>query len=829
MITRDYSESPDDFKKAWLDENNPKGVIIDFPNFKARVTPETGDVPVDEGWYEHNDRKCKFELTTDTVVDSSKTYYEIGALTYTDEDLEDDSFSLKKSIQNGSNVDFVGCISSTMEFKVSNDFKYLKDQDVTATLTVTDGDTKWTMKVFTGIVDEVTRDKSRDLIRSVVANDYMKKLLDDYDVTDWYVWQYGDDEDDTTTSHTMYELRNTFWDYIANTGTVVSPQGTSISKKGEGWNQVQDATLINDDAVIAKTLDVTPIDFDDYIGGELIGGPFRRYPKSETSEYTQYDEYTITAGWDVNDLVARKQVIELGAVGTLFTYYYGSALYSETNFREYINHSDLNGSGIQASIKIPREEQEKLRETQITAATVLQSFCQFNGVFGQFNGDGVFEYIKIDSDSSIEIVEEYQLDVGYADAKMPTITGVVIFDKTSEEYSDDQIHTDYGDVKNGKKGSALAYYPNDRSKIEGDDAYVFTMDNNFLMNSYTNAQAIAVAENIYNQISSITMRNTKIEIVAMPWLKCGQFIHYYSVTEDTLFPAEDLYPSSDLYPSGRQKVSSVIMSMSISGTGLFKSTIEADVEGLSSEIVNLNEVISAEIFSRKIGNSRAYSQIEQTAERIEMKVVGETSSIIKMLEDEIELRIDGENGLTTRIDLNEENIMLQSQRITSEAARIDLIASEQLDLQTRLLNVEADQVSIKASKVSFSDLSGSGRTVINGANITTGTISCNRIGLDQMVIDDETWDVGWKENYILDSYQTSLNIVQPTFVEAITDVEVSGYVIVDNTPYALNLTVTPTKRGFYTTDNEDPSVTFFRGLAFKRLLYLGGIKELDTE
>jgi len=771
MAIINYDDNPSGFKNAWLNENNPKGILIKFPKYYKKVIPSSN--PYSEGLYEHNDRKKKYVFTTDTTIVDNKRYFQLiedenNILKYTDEDIEDDSFSIKKNIQNGDNVDFIGCISSTLEFKVANDFLYLIDQEINVTLITIEGDTEWHIKVFTGYVDEIKRDKSRDLVRTITCHDFMYRLLDNYDVTDWYVWQYGDGdfEGSDTLKHSIYDLRNSFWNYIANSGTEWSPNGVAIEKRNTGWDQVQDASLINDNIWIPKTLNVSPIDFNDEISGELVGGPFKRNPKEKTeSEATQYDIYEngIIQGWDVSDLVARKQIIDLGAVGTLFTYIYNGETKTDVFFREYLGHCNTiyektkeKKSGIQATIKIPREEQEKVRETQITAATVLQAFCQFNGVFGQVNGDGKFEYIKLNTSDPFEILEDYQIDVGFSDIEMPKITGVVIFDKTSEEYSSDQIHTDYGDVKNGKKGSALAYYPDDRTKIEGEDAHVYTMDDNFLMNSFEQTDAINVAKNLYNQISNITMVNSDIEIHAMPWLKCGEAICYYSASEDTLFPSEDLYPSENLFPSGEKKIISIIMEYDISGTGLLKGKISCKVENLSSSIVSLNEVISNEMFQRKIGDNSVYSSITQTAERIELKVVDEINNVrssITQLANEIELKIDGPNGIITRLDLNEEGINALGRRITAEAERIDLIASRELDIKTRLLKVEADEMLLQATKVTFEDLKNGGKTIINGANIQTGTLSADRIKLGSITVDGETHEVNWRKlEHIIQGY-----------------------------------------------------------------------------
>lgn len=879
MIEKYYEDAPEQFKSAWLNENNPKGLIIKFIDYKRKVNPAQGDNPKTNGWYEHNDKAKKYTLTEDTSIIEGKSYFEQVsdnlALTYTDKTIEDDSFKLKRSLQSGSNIDFMGCISSSLEFKVENDFKYIKDQKLYAELTVTEEETLWKIRVFTGIVEEVKRDKSRDIIRTVTAYDFLHRLLDNYDVTDWYVWQYGEKtnttDPDERIKHTMYDLRNTFWNFIANEGSEYSPdeEPVEIHKKGTGWDQVQDASLVNDSLEIPKTLNVNPVDYDNWVGGELIGGPFEKGKPADIIE-----------GWDVSDLVARKQIIDIGVnTGAEFHYYWkvvtpvgnenpmvegwyeyvdgeyvlsqdstviaGKTYYSNTeylgNYRAYMDECDKifesTGNplcGIRAHIdQIPKEDQEKVRETQITAATVLQAICQFNGVFGAVNGNGRFEYIKLDISNPLDIEEEYQIEVGHSDLQMPKITGVVIFDKTSEEYSSDTIHTEYGDTKNGKKGSALAYYPNDRTKIEGDDANPFTIDDNFLMNSFNQRDARQMAANLYNNIVSLSMRNCDLTIKAMPWLKVGQPISFYAPTENTLYPAEDLYPSESLYPRDYEKIVTLMLNIEISGTGLLKEKIECKVEELKGDIVSLNEVISDEMFQRTIGNSRLYSVFTQTAEKIESKVVDldrGISSRITQLADEIDLEINGPDGLRSLIRLTEDSITLLSNQITIEGNRIDVIASDQVNINSRLVQIEANEVVINASKVSFTDLATGGKTVINGANIMTGSISCDRIKMSQITIGSKTYTIKWSTESVVgfDYLKYGLEEISVVVLDATTPITVTrnGQGLV--TDVTLNTHTMDVVRFLPTGSTNIPKAYSINNIAASQFVYLGSEPETIT-
>lgn len=77
--------------------------------------------------------------------------------------------------------------------------------------------------------------------------------------------------------------------------------------------------------------------------------------------------------------------------------------------------------------------------------------------------------------------------------------------------------------------------------------------------------------------------------------------------------------------------------------------------------------------------------------------VSSAESSITQLSDSINLKVD-KNGIISAINLSPENIQIQSNRINL------------------------------TGYVTISDLQTTGATTINGDNITTGTISCNRIG-----------------------------------------------------------------------------------------------------
>ena len=125
-------------------------------------------------------------------------------------------------------------------------------------------------------------------------------------------------------------------------------------------------------------------------------------------------------------------------------------------------------------------------------------------------------------------------------------------------------------------------------------------------------------------------------------------------------------------------------------------------------------------FNRQISETR--SQITKTAEEIRLEVSNE----IEGLSASISVRLD---SITSTVQGQGQAISVVEQKVDS----IRLSVSNGADSSTITMTVGGVAVSSQqitfTGVVTFSDLAGSGTTVINGNNITTGTISANRLDL----------------------------------------------------------------------------------------------------
>lgn len=171
-----------------------------------------------------------------------------------------------------------------------------------------------------------------------------------------------------------------------------------------------------------------------------------------------------------------------------------------------------------------------------------------------------------------------------------------------------------------------------------------------------------------------------------------------------------------------------------------KTTIEADINGLkstvSSHTTSINNINNTTI----PGLRTQISTVEQTASQIQTTVSGHTTSI---------------NNIT-----NTTVPELQSQ-IKQQANKISLVVSANginaASIVTAInsagsnVKISADHVNISGF-VTFSDLKTEGSTTINAGNITTGTISADRVRggvLEGVAIRSEgDWNVDIHEGVI---------------------------------------------------------------------------------
>ena len=165
-----------------------------------------------------------------------------------------------------------------------------------------------------------------------------------------------------------------------------------------------------------------------------------------------------------------------------------------------------------------------------------------------------------------------------------------------------------------------------------------------------------------------------------------------------------------------------------------EGSIEAEVSratgaesGLSSRLTIAEDGISAEVSNRQNADSEMSSRITQTAEQIQTEVSN---------------RQNADSEMSTKISQTAHRISVSASGGDNSVG----IIIQLYDENGNLIDIDSGNANINiVGFVSFSDLAGEGTTTINGANITTGNISCDRLSggtiYGQKIVLDNSWSL----------------------------------------------------------------------------------------
>lgn len=120
----------------------------------------------------------------DSIPKHLKVEFPNLSITLTDEDLVMEKFNWEETIFDGDNLEFVGCIASTIKLDIidrQGRLSVINDELITVSMRA--GDTE-EIPLFYGYVASTTR-AAQQYVKSITAYDILHKLAD-VDVTDWY-------------------------------------------------------------------------------------------------------------------------------------------------------------------------------------------------------------------------------------------------------------------------------------------------------------------------------------------------------------------------------------------------------------------------------------------------------------------------------------------------------------------------------------------------------------------------------------------------------------------------------------------------------------------
>lgn len=214
-------------------------------------------------------------------------------------------------------------------------------------------------------------------------------------------------------------------------------------------------------------------------------------------------------------------------------------------------------------------------------------------------------------------------------------------------------------------------------------------------------------------------------------------LHIYgnNTVFDYLFPRNDLYPSDTLYPQGDSRI------VVTDKDGKFK-IYELGVLDVLRQNGNVRDEYVLEKEKSKVirrinknGTIKTQEEIEDLGELSIPLNEGTNTIRIQNYNANIKAKFAIQNDYTdvfaTKVEMNSS--------IKQTAKEINLEVREKVDKDkiSSTINQTAQSVKISATKLdlkgyaTFSDLSTSGKTTINGDNITTGTIKSKNYAVDE--------------------------------------------------------------------------------------------------
>ena len=438
------------------------------------------------------------------------------------------------------------------------------------------------------------------------------------------------------------------------------------------------------------------------------------YSVGSDTEYLSgiYNRYSIIRHKNTLDLVYYDNVIKLDKniddwVGTV------SYPIKITKFAESLaNYCDVNivfsTSGlVNTDISIT----DNFTSTNMTGRQILQYICQVVGgfAFADTNGDIIVRPYR---SKNISLNNTKYTSFEYEYFEIPQISKVKV------AMSEDDIGVQSG----------------------FSDQSVYYIENNPLFYADSTEEIQPFVDNLYNQIKSITYTPATVKLIGDYGIKCGDII---KIDGKTFYVMDKTIEASGITLKciGQEEreehtteLNSQLNALRGKSNELFRdlqktqSTLTDTRNSLQSQITQTADEIRSEVGSGILDLS---TTIRQELDQIELTVSNNKSDIESKLTqtaDSISTKISVQNQTITEIkqDLNGISLTYNKGEGTASITIGDITINQLVDgsyVQKQVAGIDL------SGYCRFSDLSSPGDTVICGDNITTGTISADRIEL----------------------------------------------------------------------------------------------------
>lgn len=413
----------------------------------------------------------------------------------------------------------------------------------------------------------------------------------------------------------------------------------------------------------------------------------------------------------------------------------------------------------QAEAILPNDSmtvKKTIEPEQLSGATVLNAICEINGCFGHINRDNQFAYIFLKPITtgvypSTELFPSATL-YPVADNGIKLGTSLIIPPVTYEDYETDLI-----------TGLVIRQEENDVGAVVGEESNQYVIQDNFLVYGKSAEDLTSIATIVFQQINGISYRPFETKAVGNPCIEVGDILRIATKS---------------------QTINSYVLQRTFSGVQCLRDVYSADGEKECNDNVNsisnsliqlkgktntLTRTVDATISELADLENNTSTRFEQTADAIsaEVKRATDAETTLQLQADAFRVSVDTINYklendyLTTDatkslIEVSREGILLDVSKnyYTLEDAETDMAnIQSQIDMNESeialrvksgevisAINLSQESIVIDASKidlkgyVEFTDLAAEGSTQINGANITTGQISADRINTQGLVI-----------------------------------------------------------------------------------------------
>ena len=325
--------------------------------------------------------------------------------------------------------------------------------------------------------------------------------------------------------------------------------------------------------------------------------------------------------------------------------------------------------------------------TELSGKTVIECICELNGCFGRIGRNGRFQFVFLKQN----VEGLYPSNTLYPkDDLFPKKVETIDVGKNT------YINCTYQDFKTKEIDKLqIRKEENDVGVVVGEGNNTYIIQDNFLVYGKNESDLRTIANRILRNISKISYRPFNANSIGNPCLEPGDVIRLVTRYE---------------------MVESYILRRKLKGIQALKDNYSADGKEELSEKVNSVSNTIVQLKGKTNELERTIDETKSTISDVETGLESKITQTASNLSSEIE---DTKNGLSSRIEQTIKSITLNISNEEKTAGIV--IAFENEKGQKQEVSGKIEMTGI----VTFNNLSESGQTVINGSNITTGTINCN--------------------------------------------------------------------------------------------------------